>query len=67
MDDSTEHWADLNVCAICGGRVQGGIRLMHEDGGPLCLPCARTMYPDVVAEHEGVWALFPDGPDVEVK
>ena len=46
---------DPNRCSVCGGRISNGVRMMHEDGGPLCLPCARSAMPKATEEAERMW------------
>jgi hypothetical protein len=46
---------DPNCCSVCGGAVANGVRIIHEEGGPLCLSCAVVMVPEQVKEAERMW------------
>ena len=55
---------DPNQCSVCGGPIADGVRLIHEDGGPLCLSCARVVMPEQVEMAEVMWReLAGDGDD----
>jgi hypothetical protein len=57
---------DPNRCSACGGTIANGVRLIHEDGGPLCLPCARMVMPAQTEEAERMWQkLNQEGPGSE--
>jgi len=58
---------DPNRCSACGGPIGNGVRLIHEDGGPLCLSCARLVMPEQVEMAELMWRELTgnrdDGPE----
>lgn len=59
-DDRIED--DPNRCSACAGPIADGVRLIDEDGGPLCLSCARVVMPQQVEMAERMWReLAGDG------
>jgi len=56
---------DPNRCSICGGEIGAGVRTMHEDGGFICVTCARRMFPEETEEAERMMREFNEEPSSE--